>query len=78
MTNLADTLRDQTGVQIRQSGGLGSNSAVSIRGSSSKQVQVYLDGMLLNDLAPGPHSLLLKVRDKSGNLAEARSDFEVR
>ncbi len=37
-----------------------------------------IHGMLLDDLAPGPHSLLLKVRDKSGNLAEARSDFEVR
>ena len=36
-------------MQIRQSGGLGSAAAVSIRGSSSKQVQVFLDGMLLND-----------------------------
>ena len=59
ITSLADTLRDQTGVQIRQSGGLGSNSAVSIRGSSSKQVQVYLDGMLLNDPVTGGTDLSL-------------------
>ena len=48
-TTLADTLSTQTGVQIRQSGGLGSYATVSIRGTSGKQVQVYLDGMLLND-----------------------------
>lgn len=48
-TTLADTLGTQTGVQIRQSGGLGSYSTVSIRGSTGKQTQVYLDGMLLND-----------------------------
>lgn len=48
-TTLADTLSTQTGVQVRESGGLGSYSTVSIRGSTSKQVQVYLDGMLLND-----------------------------
>ena len=48
-TTLADTLSTQTGVQIRESGGLGSYSTVSIRGSTGKQTQVYLDGMLLND-----------------------------
>lgn len=48
-STLATTLSTQTGVQIRESGGLGSYSTVSIRGSSGKQVQVYLDGMLLND-----------------------------
>lgn len=48
-TTLADTLSTQTGVQIRETGGLGSYSTVSIRGSTGKQVQVYLDGMLLND-----------------------------
>lgn len=50
---VADVLNDQTGVQIRQSGGLGSASSVSIRGSTSRQVQVVLDGMLLNDPVTG-------------------------
>lgn len=52
-TNLADVLSDQTGVQIRQSGGLGSYSSVSVRGSTARQVQVVVDGMLLNDPVTG-------------------------
>jgi len=35
-------------VQVRQFGGLGSFSSVNIRGSSSAQVNVYLDGVLVN------------------------------
>lgn len=53
ITSLAEVLNDVVGVQTRQTGGLGSPSAISIRGSSSKQVQVYLDGMLLNNPATG-------------------------
>jgi iron complex outermembrane receptor protein len=51
--NLSDVLSDQTGVQIRQSGGLGSYSSVSIRGSTARQVQVVVDGMLLNNPVTG-------------------------
>lgn len=51
--NLSDVLSDQTGVQIRQSGGLGSYSSVSVRGSTARQVQVVVDGMLLNDPVTG-------------------------
>lgn len=50
---LADTLSEQTGVQVRQSGGLGSYASVSLRGSTSRQVQVVVDGMLLNDPVTG-------------------------
>lgn len=53
ITDLAGVLGGETGVQIRRTGGLGSPAAISIRGSSSKQVQVYLDGMLLNDPVTG-------------------------
>lgn len=59
ITTLADTLAGETGIQIRQAGGLGSISAISIRGSSSRQVQVYLDGMLLNDPVNGDADLSL-------------------
>jgi iron complex outermembrane receptor protein len=59
ITTLADTLATQTGVQVRRLGGLGSYSEVSIRGSSSKQVQVYLDGMLLDDPVSGGSDLSL-------------------
>ncbi len=51
--SLADVLKTQTGVQIRQFGGVGSYSTVSIRGSESQQVMVFLDGVLLNTAAGG-------------------------
>lgn len=51
--DLADVIEKQAGVQVRQSGGLGGFSSVSLRGSSSEQVLVYLDGVLLNDGAGG-------------------------
>lgn len=53
MISLADIVGEQAGIQVRQSGGLGSLSTVSLRGSSSQQVQVFVDGMLLNDPVTG-------------------------
>lgn len=47
-STVADILRKETGVQIRQLGGLGSFSSISVRGSTSNQVNVYLNGVLLN------------------------------
>ncbi|MEP1446528.1 MAG: TonB-dependent receptor [Paraglaciecola sp.] len=46
---LADILQTINGIQIRQIGGLGNPVSVSIRGSTSKQVQLYIDGQLVND-----------------------------
>ena len=46
---LSDILQSINGLQIRQIGGLGNPVSVSIRGSSSKQVQLYIDGQLVND-----------------------------
>jgi iron complex outermembrane receptor protein len=51
--SLAETLAESAGVQIRQTGGLGAYTAVSIRGSSSAQVAVFLDGVPLNRGAVG-------------------------
>jgi len=51
--DLADVLEKQAGVQVRQSGGLGSFSTISMRGSSSEQVLIYMDGILLNDASGG-------------------------
>ncbi len=51
--NLAQVIKKESGVQVKQSGGLGSYSTVSLRGSSSKQVLVYLDGILLNEASGG-------------------------
>ena len=54
---LPDILRKQPGVQVRQSGGLGSFSTVSLRGSNSDQVMIYMDGILLNEGATGGFNL---------------------
>ncbi|MFT6905414.1 MAG: iron complex outermembrane receptor protein [Oleiphilaceae bacterium] len=48
LSSVADVLKKQTGVQIRRIGGVGSYSTVNIRGASGAQVNVYLDGILLN------------------------------
>ena len=53
MEDLADVLQNEAAVEVRQSGGLGSFSTISIRGSSSDQVMVFMDGVLLNDASGG-------------------------
>ena len=53
MENLSDVIESQAGIQVRQSGGLGSFSTVSMRGASSDQVMVFMDGVLLNDASGG-------------------------
>lgn len=51
--NVAEVIEREAGVQVRQSGGLGSFSTVSLRGSTSDQVMIFLDGILLNDASGG-------------------------
>lgn len=53
MENLADLVEKEVGIQVRQSGGIGSFSSVSLRGSTSEQVLIYMDGILLNDASGG-------------------------
>jgi len=53
MENLSDVIEKQAGIQVRQSGGLGSFSSVSMRGASGDQVMVFMDGVLLNDASGG-------------------------
>ncbi|HJQ82480.1 MAG TPA: TonB-dependent receptor, partial [Candidatus Binatia bacterium] len=48
---LGEALADSVGVQVRRFGGLADFTTVSIRGSSSGQVQVYLDGVPLGRAA---------------------------
>jgi iron complex outermembrane receptor protein len=47
-TDVAELLDTATGVTVSRLGGLGDWSGVSIRGSSFRQVQIYLDGVPLN------------------------------
>jgi outer membrane receptor protein involved in Fe transport len=51
--SLADVIEKESGVQVRRSGGIGSFSSVSLRGASSDQVMVFVDGILLNDASGG-------------------------
>ncbi|WP_159083979.1 TonB-dependent receptor [Saccharobesus litoralis] len=46
---LTDVLQNVNGIQLNSVTGVGNPVSVSIRGSSSKQVQVYVDGLLIND-----------------------------
>jgi iron complex outermembrane receptor protein len=50
---VAEVIKKEAGIQVRQSGGLGSYSSVSLRGSTSDQVMVFLDGILLNSGSGG-------------------------
>jgi outer membrane cobalamin receptor len=45
---LDDVLDSQVGIDIRTFGGAGSRSDISVRGSTTEQVAVYLDGIPLN------------------------------
>ena len=49
MDDIPSVLSSMVGVRIKQYGGLGSFATVSIRGSSSNQVEIYMDGVPLND-----------------------------
>ncbi len=53
LSTVADILKSEPGIQVRETGGLGSFSTVSLRGSSSQQVNVFLDGVLLNNVVSG-------------------------
>jgi len=50
---VAEILSRTPSAHVRSLGGLGAYSEISLRGSYSNQVQVYLDGMFLNDASGG-------------------------
>lgn len=51
--NLAEALQNVPGVTIKDYGGLGNQKSISLRGSSSEQVLVMLDGQRLNNPQTG-------------------------
>ncbi|MDY4382686.1 TonB-dependent vitamin B12 receptor BtuB [Pectobacterium brasiliense] len=67
--SLTDVMRRLPGVDIEQSGGLGQQSALRIRGSESRHVLILIDGIRLNqagisgssDLSQIPLSLVQKI-----------------
>ena len=60
---VTDVLAESVGTSVRRFGGLGSFSTISIRGSASNQVQIYLDGIPLS-----------RARDETLNLADLPLD----
>lgn len=46
--NLTEILARQAGIQIRNTGGIGSEARISVRGLEGKRVQIFLDGNPLN------------------------------
>ncbi len=57
--SLPEVLAQEVGVQTRSTGGAGSFSSVVLRGASSEQVVIYLDGVPLNDASGGAVDLSL-------------------
>ena len=55
--DLSSVIENEVGVQVRSFGGLGSFSAAVLRGASSEQVRVYLDGVVLNGASSGSFNL---------------------
>ena len=53
MESLSEVVEKEAGVQVRQSGGLGSFSTMSLRGASADQVMIFMDGIPLNDASGG-------------------------
>ncbi len=50
---VADVVAETPGAVVRSAGGMGDRTEVSLRGANADQVQVYLDGMLLNEAVGG-------------------------
>jgi outer membrane cobalamin receptor len=51
--SVADVIAEQTGIQTRRYGGLGSFQTVSIRGVQGSEIAVFLDGIPLNSAMGG-------------------------
>ncbi|MCG8332171.1 MAG: TonB-dependent receptor plug domain-containing protein [Chitinophagales bacterium] len=64
--NLNEILARQAGIQIRQTGGLGSSARINIRGLEGKRVQIFIDGNPLNtpDGSLGINDLPLQVIER--------------
>ena len=54
---IADVIEGTPGASVRSMGGLGDYTEVSLRGANANQVQVYIDGMLLNEALGGAVNL---------------------
>ena len=80
--SVPEIVGDAVGVQVRQFGGLGDPAEISIRGSTSSQVVVLLDGVRLNnaqsgavDLSTIPRELIERIEiTRGGGSVDVGSD----
>ena len=61
---VVDVLKNQSGINISQSGGLGTNSNFYMRGYDSKQVLVLIDGIRYSSISTGAPALSLLSADQ--------------
>lgn len=57
LVDIGDIINNSVSAQVRKNSGFGGYSSFSIRGSTGKQVNLYIDGMLLNSPHSGSTSL---------------------
>ncbi|MGH8338125.1 MAG: TonB-dependent receptor, partial [Gammaproteobacteria bacterium] len=69
---VSDALREVPGVEVTQSGGPGSITDVSIRGASSSQVLVLLDGVEVNSSTTGSYDFANLTTDNTGRVEVLR------
>ncbi len=55
--SLDEILEQEAGINVRRYGGLGSYSTLSIRGSNANQVNIFIDGIPLNNAGSGEVNL---------------------
>jgi len=70
---LDEVLEKEAGVRVRRYGGLGSYSTLSIRGSNANQVNVYIDGIPVNNAGAGEVNLSDINIDGAGRIELYRS-----
>jgi len=57
ITDIAQVISQYSPAQIRDTGGLGSFSTISLRGSSGARLPIFIDGILLNENSTGSVNL---------------------
>ena len=75
---VADVVMETPGAGIQTMGGMGDYTEVSLRGSNSQQVQVYIDGMLLNEANGGAVNLSTIPLTQAGSVEVWRSGAPAR
>lgn len=70
---LDQVLERESGLRVQRYGGLGSYSTLSIRGSTANQVNVYIDGIPLNNALTGEVNLADLNMEGAGRLEVYRS-----